>query len=91
MAELPRDGEDRVTLEIKDYLVKTISGVRPLSRDFSRGLNIGINVQFDADGGSVLEQLLMRMGPETPQESDLFYLGAVLGSMAMKESLPSQS
>lgn len=90
MAELPRDGEDRVTLEIKDHLVNTISGVRPLSRDFRRGLNFGVNVQFDADGGSVLEQILMRMGPEAPQESELFYVGAVLGSVAMIESLPSQ-
>lgn len=86
MSELHRDGEDIVTPEIKEALVATIASVRPLSRDFGRGLDFGVNVQWDSIGGSMLEQILMRMDPEGPKESDLFYLGAVLGSLAARES-----
>lgn len=87
MAGLPRDGEDRITPEIKDQLVGVIGNVSPLSRDFRRGLQFGTTVQYDVQGGALLESILMRMGAEAPEESDLFYLGAVLGSVAMKESL----
>lgn len=87
MSELPRDGEDRITPEIKELLVDVIGGVSPLSRDFRRGLQFGTTVQYDVNGGALLESILMRMGAEAPEESDLFYLGAVLNSVAMKESL----
>lgn len=88
MSPLPADGEDRITGEIKEKLVSVITGVQPLSRDFSRGLTFGQNIQFDNDGqGGLLETILTRMDIEAPQESDLFYLGAVLGSIARRETL----
>jgi hypothetical protein len=87
MSELPRDGEDRITPEIKDHLAQAISGIKPLSRDFRRGLHFGVGVQYDARGGSILDQIIMRMEPEAPEESDLFYAGAVLGSIAMKNGV----
>ncbi len=87
MAEIPADGTDRITTEIKDQLVEVITGVRPLSSDFARGLNFGQNIQYDAQGqGGLLETVLMRMEPDAPSESDLFYLGAVLGSIARREA-----
>lgn len=91
MAGLPRDGEDRITQEIKGHIVDLIGDVRPLSRDFSRGLQFGTTVQYDVQGGGLLESILMRIGAEAPEESDLFYLGAVIGSVAMKESLDGQA
>jgi len=87
MSEFPADGTDRITPEIRGALVDAITGVRPLSRDFSRGLNFGQNIQFDTQGESgLLETILIRMEADAPQESDLFYLGAVLGSIARRES-----
>ena len=87
MSEIPADGTDRITTEIKGRLVETITGVRPLSRDFSRGLNFGQNIQYDAQGeGGLLETILVRMEADAPPESDLFYLGAVLGSIARREA-----
>lgn len=86
MSELPADGTDRVTTEIKGYLVDTITGVRPLSRDFSRGLTFGQNIQLNSGAeGGLLETILVRMEANAPQESDLFYLGAVLGGIASRE------
>jgi hypothetical protein len=87
MAELPADGTDRITPEIRGRIVETISGVRPLSRDFSRGLTFGQNIQYDSHGeGGLLETILVRMEADAPLESDLFYLGAVLGSIARREA-----
>ena len=87
MSELPADGTDRITAEIQGHLVDAITGVRPLSRDFSRGLNFGQNIQFDSQGdGGLLETILVRMEVNASQESDLFYLGAVLGSIARREA-----
>lgn len=87
MGELPADGTDRVTPEIRGHLVDAITGLRLLSRDFSRGLHFGQNIQYDAQGeGGLLETILILMDTETPQESDLFYLGAVLGSIARREA-----
>ncbi len=90
MSELPRDGEDRITLEIKGHLVDVIRDISPLSRDFRRGLQFGTRVQYDVQSGALLESILLGMGAEDPKESDLFYLGAVIGSVAMKESLDGQ-
>ncbi len=87
MTEIPADGIDRITPEIKDQLVEMIGSVRPLSRDFARGLNFGQSIQFDADGeGGLLETVLVRIEADAPPEPDLFYLGAVLGSIASRES-----
>ena len=84
---LPADGTDKITPEIKGHIADSIAGVRPLSRDFARGLNFGQRIQFESNGeGGLLEVILTRMGPEAPAESDLFYLGAVLGSIASRES-----
>ena len=84
---LPADGQDRITPEIRDHVVGTITGVGPLSRDFSRGLTFGQNIQYDAQGeGGLLETILVRMEADAPPESDLFYLGAVLGSIARREA-----
>ena len=87
MSELPVDGADRITPEIKDYLVDLITSVSPLSRDFRRGLQFGTVVQGELPGGAILETILLRMEADAPDESDLFYLGAVLGSTAMKDTL----
>jgi len=87
MAELPADGTDRITPEIRGHIVETITGVRPISRDFSRGLTFGQNIQYDSHGeGGLLETILVRMEADAPPESDLFYLGAVLGSIARREA-----
>ena len=86
MTELPADGTDRVTTEIREHIVDMVKGVRPLSRDFSRGLTFGQNIQFDVRvEGGLLETVLMHMDPEAPAESDLFFLGAVLGGLASRE------
>ncbi|MCA9323497.1 hypothetical protein KC992_00145 [Candidatus Saccharibacteria bacterium] len=83
---LPADGQDRVTQKIKEHLMQFNSGVRPLSRDFSRGLQFGTVVQDETDGrGEILEAIRTRMGSEAPAESDLFYLGAVIGSLIVRE------
>lgn len=87
MSKLPADGQDRITHEIKDHIVDMIGDVSPLSRDFRRGLQFGTVVQHEIGGGALLESILMRMREDAPEESDLFYLGAVVGSVAMKESL----
>ena len=88
MSYLPADGQDRVTPEIKGHLVDLIKDVRPLSRDFARGLQFGTTIQHQEGGeGGILETILMRMEPDAPKESDLFYIGAVLGSTAMREIL----
>lgn len=88
MSELPADGTDQITIEIKERLVALISGVAPLSRDFSRGLNFGQHIQNSSEGeGGLLETVLMRMEADAPPESDLFYLGAVLGSIASRETI----
>lgn len=87
MAEIPADGTDQITPEIKAHLVDLITKTQPLSRDFSRGMNFGVGIQFDAQGeGGLLETILVRMEADASQESDLFYLGAVLGSIASRES-----
>lgn len=86
MSELPADGTDRITNEIKAFLVSTMVGVQSLSPDFSRGLTFGERVQHDSGcKGGLLETILMRLDPDAPHESDLFYLGAVLGSVASRE------
>jgi len=87
MSEIPADGTDRITPEIQGHLVDAITSVRPLSRDFSRGLNFGQGIQFDTQGeGGLLETILVRMESDAPKESDLFYIGAVLGSIACREA-----
>lgn len=87
MPFLPADGTDRITPEIKAHLVEALTSVQPLSRDFSRGLNFGQGIQFDSHSeGGLLETILIRMEADTPPESDLFYLGAVLGSIARRET-----
>ena len=83
---LPADGQDRITQEIQGQLISLMGGVRPLSRDFGRGINFGSNIQIDSLGqGGLLETIIARMRPDAEPESDLFYLGAVLGSIAARE------
>jgi hypothetical protein len=89
MNGLPADGTDRVTPEIQSHIVELVTDVSPLSRDFRRGLQFGVTVQHEAQGGALLESILMRMKVDAPEESDLFYLGAVVSSIAFKESSQS--
>ena len=91
MAELPSDGTDHITPEIREHFADLNTKVGPLSRDFSRGLQFGAIAQRDIKGGAILETVLMRLEADAPQETDLFYIGAAIGSLAGRDAFSPPS